>query len=99
MINSYTKKKLQALGIQLNFANMLIIIIKHNQMEVNQTLACGINYLLVQKSSWAMMEIMCIFLARFLIYYVFENQVVASIKSCSFKVLNHWNQMVVFSIY
>lgn len=67
-------------------------------MEINETLTCGINHLLVQKSSWAMMEIMCIFLARFLIYYVFENQVVALIKSCSFKVLNHWNTNVVFSI-
>ncbi len=43
------KKKLQALEIQLIFANMSIIIIKHNQMEVNATLECGINHLLVQK--------------------------------------------------
>jgi hypothetical protein len=28
---------------------VIIVIIKHNKMEVNATLACGINYLLVQK--------------------------------------------------
>jgi hypothetical protein len=42
------KKKLQALGIQLIFANMSIIVIKHNQVEVNATLACGNNHLLME---------------------------------------------------
>jgi hypothetical protein len=93
------KKKLEALGIQLIFANMSIIIIKHNQMEVNATLARGINHLLVQKNFMDNDGNYVYILGWIPYYYVFENQVVASIKSCSFKVLNHWNTNVVFSIY